>query len=114
MLLELCPYCNELVYHTHALTSVYSISEKLGDGFCHIPIYSNHFNLGFNMGTLLDDPDNKLKGTGKLIRHIPVRNKDDFQNDQVRRLIISARDFAIDDADKPSSIKRQIISKIKL
>ena len=30
-LLELHPEANELLYHTHALPSVYSISEKLGD-----------------------------------------------------------------------------------
>lgn len=32
-LLELHPDSNELLYHTHALTSVLSISDKLGDAF---------------------------------------------------------------------------------
>ena len=70
MILELCPESNELLYHTHALTSVYSISKKLSDGFCHIPIYTNHLNLGFNKGTLLEDPHGLLKGTGLSLIHI--------------------------------------------
>ena len=49
---------NELLYHTHALTSLYSISEKMSDAFCMIPVYSNHLNLGFNKGTLIHDPNN--------------------------------------------------------
>lgn len=50
-ILELHPEANELLYHTHALTTVYSLSDKLSDSFCMIPIYSNHLNLGFNKGT---------------------------------------------------------------
>jgi len=69
--LSLYPDSNELLYHTHALTTAFSISEKLGDCFCMIPIYSKHLNLGFNKGVLLDDPYQLLKGTGKLMRHIP-------------------------------------------
>ena len=36
-ILEIYPESNELLYHTHALTSVYVISEKLSDAFCMIP-----------------------------------------------------------------------------
>lgn len=42
--------CNKIVYHILALTAVFSISEKLTDAFCMIPIYINHLNLGFNKG----------------------------------------------------------------
>ena len=55
-ILDLYPDSNELVYHTHALTAVFSISDKLSDAFCMLPIYTNHLNLGFNKGTLLKDP----------------------------------------------------------
>ena len=33
-ILTIYPDSNEFLYHTHALTSVYSLSEKLGDAFC--------------------------------------------------------------------------------
>ncbi len=81
--LSLYPDSNELLYHTHALTTAFSISEKLGDCFCMIPIYSKHLNLGFNKGVLLDDPYQLLKGTGKLMRHIPIQHTEDFKNDKV-------------------------------
>ncbi|MGH9949292.1 MAG: hypothetical protein ACRD6X_19135, partial [Pyrinomonadaceae bacterium] len=66
-ILELYPESNELLYHTHALTAVFSISEKLSDAFCMLPIYTNHLNLGFNKGTLLKDPNKLFSGTGNLI-----------------------------------------------
>ncbi|MEM6378863.1 MAG: hypothetical protein AAF705_11635, partial [Bacteroidota bacterium] len=112
-ILELHPESNELLYHTHALTAVFSISEKLSDAFCHIPIYSEHLNLGFNKGTLLNDPNKLLKGTGKLIRHIQVKNTVDFRNPEVKALIQNAIDFAINDMDKPTKATGKTISKIK-
>lgn len=112
-ILELYPDSNELLYHTHALTAVFSISDKLSDAFCMLPIYTNHLNLGFNKGTLLKDPLNLLKGTGKLIRHIEVKKANDYKNSKVKTLIREAIDFAIKDMDKPTKSKGQTISKIK-
>ena len=113
-ILSIYPESNELLYHTHALTSVYTISEKLSDAFCMIPIYTNHLNLGLNKGTLINDPHKLLQGTGKLIRHIPIERKEDYQNEKVRKLIKSAIDFAINDIDNKSTFSGAIISKIKL
>jgi hypothetical protein len=113
LVLEIHPDSNELVYHTHALTTVFSVSDKLADAFCIIPIYTNHLNLGFNKGTLLNDPHKLLKGTGNLIRHIPVVGTADYRNKKVKDLIQSALDFAIKDMDKPTTITGKTISKIK-
>jgi hypothetical protein len=112
-ILELYPDSNELVYHTHALTAVFSISDKLSDAFCMLPIYTNHLNLGFNKGTLLKDPDKLLTGTGNLIRHIDVKKPTDYRNPKVKALIKEAIDFAIKDMDKPTKSIGQTISKIK-
>lgn len=112
-ILELYPDCNELLYHTHALTSLYSISDKMSDAFCMIPIYSNHFNLGFNKGNLLNDPNKLLQGTGKLIRHIPIDRVEDYRNEKTKQLIIESIDFAINDMDKPTKSFGRTISKIK-
>lgn len=111
--LDLYPDSNELLYHTHALTAVFSVSEKLSDAFCMIPIYTNHLNLGFNKGTLLADEHQLLAGTGKLIRHIPIQSTKDYRNKAVKDLVKSAIDFAIEDLDKPSKSKGKTISKIK-
>lgn len=112
-ILEIHPESNELLYHTHALTSVFSVSEKLSDAFCMIPIYTSHLNLGFNKGTLLDDPDQLLTGTGNLIRHIPIKSSIDYRNEKTKNLILSAIEFAIKDRDKPAKIIGTTISKIK-
>lgn len=111
-ILDIYPESNELLYHTHALTSVYVISEKLSDAFCMIPIYTNHLNLGFNKGTLLDDPHQLLTGTGKLIRHIAIEKTSDYRNEKVKELIKSAVAFAINDMDKPNKSFGKTISKI--
>jgi hypothetical protein len=110
---EIYPDSNELVYHTHALTAVFSISEKLSDAFCMIPIYTNHLNLGFNKGTLINDPHKLLTGTGNLIRHIPIAVPADYRNKKVKDLIKSAADFSIKDLEKPTKFLGKPISKIK-
>jgi Domain of unknown function (DU1801) len=112
-MLEIYPDSNEILYHTHALTTVFSISDKLSDAFCLLPIYTNHLNLGFNKGTLLKDPNKLLTGTGKLMRHIPVETPKDYRNKKVKDLIKSAIDFAINDMDKPTKLIGKTISKIE-
>lgn len=111
-ILELYPGSNELLYHTHALTAVFSISDKLSDAFCMLPVYTNHLNLGFNKGTLLKDPNKLLTGTGNLIRHIDVNKPGDYRNSKVKALLKEAIDFAIKDMDKPTKSIGQTISKI--
>jgi len=112
-ILELYPESIELVYHTHALTSVFSTSEKLADAFCMLPIYSSHFNLGFNRGTLLKDPHKLLTGTGNLIRHIDITSKTDYRNPKVKALVKEAIAFALKDMEKPAVKTGITISKIK-
>lgn len=111
--LDIYPDSNELLYHTHALTAVFSVSEKLGDAFCMLPIYTNHVNLGFNKGTLLADPHGLLTGTGNLIRHIAVDKPSDYRSDEVRDLVKAAVNLAISDQDKLSRSVGKTISKIK-
>lgn len=112
-LLEIHPENNELLYHTHALTTAFSLSEKLGDAYCMIPIYTNHLNLGFTKGTRLDDPQHLLVGTGNLIRHIPVRTPSDYRNEEVVQLIKASIAFALKHMEKPTKTTGKSISKIK-
>lgn len=112
-ILELYPESNELLYHTHALTAVFSISDMLSDAFCMLPIYTGHMNLGFNKGSLLKDPHSLLTGTGSLIRHIDVNKPGDYRNPKVTALIKEAIAFAIKDMDKPAKSTGKTLSKIK-
>jgi len=111
--LESCSDSNELLYHTHALTAAFSISDKLSDAFCMLPIYTEHMNLGFNKGTLLPDPHKLLKGTGKLIRHVPITSTADYRNPKVKALLEASIDLAIHDMSKPTTTIGTTISKIK-
>lgn len=112
-LLELNSEATELLYHTHALTSVYSLSDKLGDAYCMIPIYTSHINLGFNKGAVLSDAKQLLKGTGKLIRHIPIKSREDFDNDAVKTLIKEAIIVSLSESKSTKSPLFKIVSKIK-
>ena len=113
-ILSLHPEANELIYHTHALVSVYSLSDRLSEAFCMIPIYTKHLNLGFHKGTLLNDPDKLLHGTGKLIRHIPITSIVDYRNEKVKSLILAAIQFELDDLDIKRKKTGLTISKIKV
>ncbi|MCC6242408.1 MAG: DUF1801 domain-containing protein [Gemmatimonadaceae bacterium] len=110
--LTLAPESNELLYHTHALTAVFSLSERLSDAFCMLPIYTKHVNLGFNKGTLIADPHRLLQGTGKLIRHVPVETPSSYRNTKVESLVRAAHVFAQRDLDAPQTTRGQTISRI--
>lgn len=112
LVLQACPTCNELLYHTHALSSVYSLSDKLKHAFCHIPVYSNHINLGFNLGADLEDPDGILSGSGKKIRHVTIRKSSDLSHPAIARLLKDAVLRAERQLDAPKKIEAQVISKI--
>lgn len=111
-LLEMYPDANELLYRTHALTAVFSVSERLGDAYCMLPIYTNHVNLRFNQGTRLPDPHKLLTGTGSLISHMDITVSADYRNRKVKALVQSAINLAISDRDKPSRAVGQTLSKI--
>jgi hypothetical protein len=44
-------------------------------------------NLQLPDGADLPDPDGRIEGTGKRIRHVKVRSVDDARSDWVRRVI---------------------------
>jgi len=113
-ILSIYPESNELLYHTHALTSLYTVTEKMGDGFCLVPIYNQHLNLAFSKGRLLKDSNNLLQGTGKLMRHIPIKKTTDYRNTAVKELIKEAITLALEDA-RPNQVSAagRTISKIK-
>ena len=98
---------------SNALTAVFSMSDRLSDAFCMLPIYTNLLNLGINKGRLLKDPHKLLTGTGNLIKHIDIKKSSDFRDPNVKALIQEAINFAIKDMDKPTKSIGKTISKIK-
>ena len=43
--------------------------ERNGD-FCYLQRAKTHVTLGFQKGVLIPDPDNRLSGVGKQMRHV--------------------------------------------
>ena len=82
--------CSELIYETYCISNAFTFTGKQGQGYIHIATYAGHVNLGFDRGTELDDPEEKLKGTGKLIRHIRLNSIADVRDDSVIQLIAQA------------------------
>ncbi len=42
-------------------------------------VYKNHVSIEFSFGYTFDDPEKILQGSGKLRRHIKIRNIDDIE-----------------------------------
>jgi hypothetical protein len=46
----------------------------VGDAaFGYVDAFTNHVNVGFFFGAMLDDPARLLQGTGKRMRHVKLR-----------------------------------------
>jgi hypothetical protein len=106
--LEEAPEAIESISKGYAVAIGFSFTGKpLKDGFCHIVTYSSHVNLGFNRGALLPDPNGVLLGTGKLIRHITIRNDHDLNRAFVRRYLRTA----IEQANRPAQLELASASK---
>lgn len=91
IVLEEAPEAIESLVNGYAVSIGFSFTGKpIKDGFCHVVTYTDHVNLGFNRGAQLADPDRILEGTGKLIRHIRIRNHDDLDRPVLRRLLRAA------------------------
>jgi hypothetical protein len=91
VVLEEAPEAIESIFKGYAVAIGFSFTGKpMKDGFCHIATYSTHVNLGFNRGALLSDPNGVLAGTGKMIRHVTLREQDDLNRPFLRRYIQAA------------------------
>lgn len=67
-------------------------AKKKSEHFCYISAQKHDVNLGFYYGTELPDPEEILQGTGKLLRHVKIRDSKDVRDRAVQRLLkVAAR-----------------------
>ncbi|HVW96206.1 MAG TPA: hypothetical protein VHA56_09585 [Mucilaginibacter sp.] len=93
---DLYPDTNELIYDNYnALAFGWSPTDKAGDVFCSMALFSEHLNFGFNRGTDFDDPQRLLIGKGSLYRYFRVKDREDFPEGYVRQLLRSAYENAL-------------------
>ena len=84
---ELAP-CHENIYDAYnAVALGYGSTEGSKEGICHIAVYAHHVNLGFNRGATLADPLKILRGSGKHIRHITLKDADDLKRPELREYL---------------------------
>lgn len=89
--LDEAPRAIESLAKGYAVAIGFSFTGKpLKDGFCHVVVYRNSVNLGFNRGAILPDPSGLLQGSGKMIRHITIGSEQDLNRPAVRRLLLAA------------------------
>jgi hypothetical protein len=61
--------------------------KKKSEHFCYISAQKDNVNLGFYYGTELPDPQKLLRGTGKLLRHVKIREANAIRSRALRRLL---------------------------
>lgn len=107
------PDCNELIYDNYNAVAIgYSTTDRQKELYCHIAVYSKYVNIGFNKGTVLDDPKSLLKGTGISIRHITVPDFAIFPDKYVKGLLKQAFKLSLEQLEnKQQKIKGQSIIK---
>ena len=90
VVLKEAPDANEVICRGYAVSISFTYTEKWTGAFCHIAVYKGHVNLGFNRGAELPGGAGVLEGTGKLVRHLPVRTAADLENPNLRRFLRAA------------------------
>jgi hypothetical protein len=98
LVVETAPTANEIVYDAgYTISDIFSFTQRWQDSFCFIATYSKHVNLGFTHGAKLADPERRLRGKGKQLRHLQVRTEEDLQNEDLRTFLIAAIAHAQDE-----------------
>jgi hypothetical protein len=68
----------------------YGFGKKYSDVICTLMPYKSHVNLGFYRAVDLPDPAGLLEGTGKLHRHVKIRQLQDVDNPALAALLQAA------------------------
>jgi hypothetical protein len=119
MVLEETPTANELIYDAYNAVAIgFSFTDRPSEAFCHIAVYSRHVNLGFQHGADLPDPEKRLIGSGKQVRHLKIANPLDLNNPDLRSFLRAAAARAkgsgaatSDTTSPPKSVVRAIYAK---
>ena len=59
-----------------------------GKNICYIAGFKNHVTFAFHDGTMLNDSQDRLKGTGKYMRYIKLRNLQEIDEEQMKIWIL--------------------------
>ena len=87
---EVAP-CHETIFDaSYTIALLYSASARVSDDFCYISVHRRHVNLGFQRGSLRQDPRGFLKGDGPWMRHIQIKSPEDLDRAEIRPFLRAA------------------------
>jgi hypothetical protein len=106
----------ELIYDAYnAVATGYSFTGRPSDACIHIAVYARWVNLGFNRGSLLPDPEGRLKGAGRWVRHVRIESANELKAPAIRALVKAAVENATypqaGRAPQPASVVRAIYAR---
>ena len=116
LILEEAPEASEFVYEVYTIADHFAFTERPSDAFVFTTAHANWVNLGFNFGVLLPDPGGRLRGEGKLIRHVRIAQPMDLDAPGVRELVraaIARAELPESKLAKPRTIVRTVQSAKK-
>ena len=58
--------------------------------FCYVNAFKAHVNVGFFRGAEIADPDGLLQGSGKFMRHVKLRPREDVDDTALMKLVETA------------------------
>lgn len=104
------PGANMLIYDNYnALVAAFSANDKQGGIVLSVTLYPRWVSLFFPKGASLHDPEGLLKGSGKSIRHVVIKEQEQFDQGPVNDLIEQAISSA--DPQVPEGVPGYVIVK---
>jgi hypothetical protein len=89
------PGATEIVTNaSYTVASGFTFSHSIKQAFIYVGAYSTHANLGFTFGATMTDPENRLRGDGKTMRHVQIHRVEDLDDLYIDFLIKQAADMA--------------------
>jgi hypothetical protein len=58
--------------------------------FTYIKVFKDHINFGFWRGADLKDPEGLLEGSGKKMRHVPLKSLEDIERERFQAFVREA------------------------
>jgi hypothetical protein len=79
---------SELIYDaTNAVCDGFSYTGGVRGIFVNLAAFKDHLTLVFGYGAHLDDPDSRLSGGGKQVRHVRLRSAADLADPVIVALV---------------------------
>ena len=97
---EIVPEATEIITNaSYTVACGYTFTHSIKQAFMYVGAYSKHVNLGFVGGNALSDPESRLKGEGKFMRHLSYHSIEDHDDLYGAEMIVQAANTAVRPAE---------------